>query len=76
MPSLPFAVQMLPQPNGFLCCIVAMTANAMRGDREMCLEAGMDDYMSKPVSLSSLVEVLRFWAAKVLDQHPQPPVTA
>jgi HPt (histidine-containing phosphotransfer) domain-containing protein len=38
--------------------IVAMTANAMQGDREACLEAGMDEYISKPVSLESLRQVL------------------
>ncbi len=38
--------------------IVAMTANAMKGDREQCLAAGMNDYVSKPIRKESLIEVL------------------
>jgi CheY-like chemotaxis protein len=41
--------------------IVAMTANAMQGTRESCLACGMDDYLSKPVSLERLGEMLKNW---------------
>lgn len=43
--------------------IIAMTANAMTGDRERCIEAGMDDYVSKPVQFPQLFEVLKKWAS-------------
>ncbi len=44
--------------------IVALTANAMQGDREKCLAIGMDDYISKPVRLPDMLEALERWAAR------------
>jgi len=47
--------------SSFRIPIIAMTANAMQGDKEQCLEAGMDDFVTKPVSAKALAEVLEKW---------------
>jgi signal transduction histidine kinase/HPt (histidine-containing phosphotransfer) domain-containing protein len=44
--------------------LVAMTGNALEGDREKCLEAGMDDYVAKPVRITELQAVLERWGAQ------------
>ena len=44
--------------------IVAMTAHAMKGDRERCIEAGMDDYLTKPIKKESVLEMVYKWSIK------------
>ncbi len=42
-----------------------MTANALEGDRESCLEAGMDDYIAKPITIDALSNLIELWAKRI-----------
>jgi CheY-like chemotaxis protein/HPt (histidine-containing phosphotransfer) domain-containing protein len=55
--------------SSFAIPIIAMTAHTMKGDRERCLEAGMNDYIAKPVSPQALAEVLEKWLPKENDDR-------
>lgn len=59
-------IRALPGPKGRIA-IIAMTANAMVGDRETCLDNGMDDYIAKPVDRRKLAEVLARWQRTLRD---------
>ena len=49
--------------------IIAMTANVMQGDRDDCIQAGMDDYMSKPIELKELLSQLEKWSLVIRERR-------
>ena len=59
------AIRELEQDAGGHVPIVGVTANALRGDREKCLEGGMDDYLAKPVSPTMLREKVTEWLGQL-----------
>ncbi|MBC8315811.1 MAG: response regulator [Bacteroidetes bacterium] len=70
-------VYMMPQMDGYEAMreirkdsryttlpIIALTAKAMKGDREKCIQAGANDYLSKPVQTEKFLSLLRVWLQK------------
>ncbi|MEH1939538.1 MAG: ATP-binding protein [Nostoc sp.] len=52
--------------------VIAMTANAMKEDKQMCLDAGMDDYLSKPVMKEKLAATLEYWGSAIFKAKETP----
>jgi CheY-like chemotaxis protein len=49
--------------------LIAVTAKAMKGDRQKCLDAGASDYIAKPVDIELLLALLRVWVARGREAH-------
>ncbi len=60
-------IRLMEAPLGQNTPIIALTANALKGDREKCLEAGMDDYLSKPLIAEELYAVIEKWCTGRVD---------
>ncbi|NLX13706.1 MAG: response regulator [Phycisphaerales bacterium] len=60
------AIRQAERISGTHIPIIAMTAHAMRGDRERCLQGGMDDYISKPLDVQVLANILKHWEKVIL----------
>lgn len=50
--------------------IVAVTADALQGDREKCMQAGMDDYITKPIRIADIQSVIERWSQTMSQRHP------
>lgn len=61
------AIREAEKEKGHQTPIIGLTAHALKGDREMCLEAGMNDYMSKPISPDKLTAKVEEWLAESGD---------
>jgi CheY-like chemotaxis protein len=66
------AIRRTERGSGRRIPIIAMTAHAMKGDRELCMASGMDGYLSKPIRLKDLLEALEKFARPVEWAHGVP----
>jgi CheY-like chemotaxis protein len=68
------AIRMQEQTTGTHLPIIAMTAHVMQGDRERCLEAGMDAYVSKPIQAMDLLETMERLVPELINAESEPPL--
>ena len=59
------ATETVRKLNGEQPVIIALTANAMQQDKDQCMKAGMDDYISKPLQMEKLMEILEKWSVAI-----------
>jgi signal transduction histidine kinase/DNA-binding response OmpR family regulator len=69
------AIRALPAGRGLKLPIIALTANAMQGDEQVCLDAGMNAFLAKPYTLTALHATLAGWLAGSADGAGPPPAT-
>jgi len=65
-------IRRLPDLSGLP--LIAVTAKAMKGDRQKCLDAGASDYIAKPVDIELLLALLRVWVARAREAQTAVPV--
>lgn len=65
--SLPTAIRQY-EGNNSHTTIVALTSNALVGDRENCIQAGMDDYLAKPIKINELEAIFEKWMPQNNDK--------
>ena len=67
------AIRRREAPTGRRTPIIAMTAYVLEGDRDRCVEAGMDDYVAKPITALALLQAVSRWGTRPISPEPSMP---